>query len=48
MQHDKPEERDTMHMMALVERITSSEKENSELKRLIQEMEAKPPSKQKP
>ena len=30
-----------MQMMALVERITTLEKENGELKRAIQEMEAK-------
>ena len=41
MQEDTPEERDTMQMMALVEPITTLERENVELKRVIQEMEAK-------
>ena len=41
MQHDTAEERNAMHMMALVERITTLERENGELKRVIQEMEAK-------
>ena len=41
MQQDTPEERRTMHLMALVERITILEKENGELKRVIQEKEAK-------
>ena len=41
MQHDTPEERNAMHMMALVERITTLERENGELKGRIQEMEAK-------
>ena len=43
MQHDTAEERNAMHMMALVERITTLERENGELKRVIQEMEAKAP-----
>ena len=32
MQEDTPEERDSMQMMALVERITTPERENGELK----------------
>ena len=41
MQQDTPEERRTMRMMALVERIATLEKENVELKGVNQEMEAK-------
>ena len=41
MQHETPEERNAMQMMALVERITTLENENGELKRVIREMEAK-------
>ena len=36
-----PPRRDTIQKMALVERITTLERENGELKRVIQEMEAK-------
>ena len=41
MKQDTTEERNAMYMMALVERITTLERENGELKGRIQEMEAK-------
>ena len=41
MDEDTPEEKQTMEIEGLVERITSLENENKELKRAIQEMATK-------
>ena len=41
MDEDAPEEKQTMEIEGLVERITSLENENKELKRTIQEMATK-------
>ena len=41
MHEDTPEEKQTMEIEGLVERVTSLENENKELKRAIEEMAAK-------
>ena len=41
MQEDTPEERQSEQLVGLAERVTSLEKENGELKKALQEMQAK-------